>query len=148
MWYQHFGGTWYLQLYGRRWRQTVALKNSQTNTGLCSHEIWVVARCLQGKWFPKFERIVLPSSSRVRHWTLEDESTMILQTVKNYCPNDAVSQSRRPEYSTISWNGRRARSNMNPVYPDTHEFSEHRLEILRTLCYSTVGTKQMIMVYE
>jgi hypothetical protein len=69
---------------------------------------------------------------------------MILNIVKNYSPSDAVSQSRRPEYSMISRYGGRARSNLNPDYPDTHEFSEHQLEILPTLCCSTVGTKQMI----
>jgi hypothetical protein len=83
----------------------------------------------------------VPSSSGARHSTLENKGTMILQTVKNYSPNDAVSQSRRPEYSTIAQNGRRVRSNLNPDYPDTHEFSEHQLEILPTLCYSMVGTK-------
>jgi hypothetical protein len=29
---------------------------------LCSHDIQVVARCLKGKQFPEFERIVVPSS--------------------------------------------------------------------------------------
>jgi len=87
----------------------------------------------------------------VRHLTLDDKGTMILHTVKNYSPNspsDAVSQSRRPEYSTVSQNGGRARSNLNPDYPETHEFSEHQLEILPMLCYSVVGTKQMITIYE
>lgn len=89
----------------------------------------------------------MPSSSGVRHLTLDDKGIMILQTVNNYSPSDAVSQSRRPEYSTVSQNGGRARSNLNPDYPDTHEISEHQLEILATLCYSMVGTKQMITVY-
>lgn len=83
----------------------------------------------------------MPSSSGVRHLTLEDKGTMILQTVKKYSPSDAVSQFRRPKYSTIAQNGGRVRSNLNPDYPDTHEFSEHELEILPTLCYSMVGTK-------
>ena len=86
----------------------------------------------------------MPASSKVRHLTLDDKGTMILQTVKIYPPSDAVSQSRRPEYSTDSQYGGRARSNLNPDYPDTHEFSEHQLEILPTLCYSMVGTKQMV----
>jgi len=90
----------------------------------------------------------VPSSSGARPSTLEDEGTMILQIIKNYSPTDAVSQSRRPEYSTISQNGGTAKSNLNPDYPHTHEFSEHQLEILPTLCYSMVGTKQMITVYE
>jgi len=40
------------------------------------------------------------------------------------------------EYSTVSQNGGRARSNLNPEYPDTHEFSEHQLEILPMLLFS------------
>jgi len=51
----------------------------------------------------------VPSSSGVRHLTLEDKGTMILQTVKKYSPSDAVSQFRRPEYSTIAQNGGRVR---------------------------------------
>jgi hypothetical protein len=129
---------WYLQLYGRRWRQTVLLKKFSNKYKTVQSHLGC-GKVLQAKQFQEFEKTVVSSSSKVRHLTLEDKGTMILQTVKNYSPSDSVTIQKTWILKNFSkWGNSKVKSES--------WLSEHQLEILSTPCYSMVGTKQMITV--